>query len=117
VNNGNDSNGSYYMVWHSGNTLYSTNGVYCNPSTDIMYAKGFYASGTGPGLQVTMSAGNWAYMRLHNGSNLWDVATNSSVGSGRLEFRYAGGDTAKAGVNNDGTIFVTANGKTVTIGS
>jgi ABC-type transport system substrate-binding protein len=33
-----DSNSSYRMVWHSSNSLYSTAGIYCNPSTDSLYA-------------------------------------------------------------------------------
>ena len=40
--NNSDSNSTYRMVWHSGNTLYSTAGIYCNPSTDALYASAFY---------------------------------------------------------------------------
>lgn len=40
VNNSN-ANSTYRMVWHSGNTLYSTNNIYCNPSTDQIYSAGF----------------------------------------------------------------------------
>jgi hypothetical protein len=29
------------MVWHSGNTLYSTASIFCNPSSDVIYAKQF----------------------------------------------------------------------------
>jgi hypothetical protein len=29
------------MVWHSGNTLYSTAGIYCNASSDTLYATNF----------------------------------------------------------------------------
>lgn len=38
-----DSNSSstYRMVWHSGNNLYGTGGIYCNPSTDYVYANSF----------------------------------------------------------------------------
>ena len=35
----NDSNASYKMVWHSGNSLYSTADITCNPSTDEISAK------------------------------------------------------------------------------
>jgi hypothetical protein len=41
VNNGNDSNSTYYAVWHSGNTLYSTNGIYFQPYYDYVYASNF----------------------------------------------------------------------------
>ena len=40
--NSSDSNSTYRMVWHSGNTLYGTDGIYCNPSTDSLYASAFY---------------------------------------------------------------------------
>lgn len=39
-----DANSTYRMVWHSGNTLYSTAGIYCNPSTDYLYASSMNAS-------------------------------------------------------------------------
>ena len=42
--NNSDSNSTYRMVWHSGNTLYGTGGIYCNPSTDTLYASAFYES-------------------------------------------------------------------------
>lgn len=34
VVNSSDANSTYRMVWHSGNTLYGTNNIYCNPSAD-----------------------------------------------------------------------------------
>ena len=37
-----NANSNYRMVWHSGNSLYSTDYIYCNPSTDYLYSKGFY---------------------------------------------------------------------------
>ena len=37
-----NANSTYRMVWHSGNSLYSTNNIYCNPSTDSIYASAFY---------------------------------------------------------------------------
>ena len=42
--NSSDANSTYRMVWHSGNTLYGTGGIYCNPSTDTLYASAFYES-------------------------------------------------------------------------
>lgn len=39
--NNSDANSTYRMVWHSGNTLFSTNNIYCNPSTDQIYSAGF----------------------------------------------------------------------------
>ena len=40
--NNSDANSTYRMVWHSGNNLYSTAGIYCNPSTDCLYASHYY---------------------------------------------------------------------------
>lgn len=37
-----DSNTNYKMVFHSGNTAYSTAGIYCNASTDSIYATHYY---------------------------------------------------------------------------
>ena len=40
VVNDSNSDSAYRLVWHSGNTLYSTNNVYLNPNSDKIYAKG-----------------------------------------------------------------------------
>ena len=37
-----NANSTYRMVWHNGNSLYSTDNIYCNPSTDSIYASAFY---------------------------------------------------------------------------
>ena len=37
-------NDTYRMVCHSENTLYRTDGIYCNPSSGALYAKAFYES-------------------------------------------------------------------------
>lgn len=42
--NNSDANSTYRMVWHSGNTLFSTAGIYCNPSTDYLYAASMQTS-------------------------------------------------------------------------
>lgn len=41
INYGNDSNGNYYMLWGSGNGVYATGGIYCNPFYDYLYASDF----------------------------------------------------------------------------
>jgi len=40
INYNNDSNSTYQMLWGSGNSVYGTAGIYCNPSTDTIYANG-----------------------------------------------------------------------------
>ena len=68
-------------------------------------------SGVGPHFTGTTTAGNWAYLRLHNSSSYWDIGTNisSSNGTGGLWLsRYNGAnngifvsaaDTPKVGIN------------------
>ena len=41
INYNNDSNSTYQMLWGSGNYVYGTGGIYCNPYTDYMYANSF----------------------------------------------------------------------------
>ena len=42
--NSSDSDSTYKMLWHSGNTLYSTAGIYCNPYKDYLYAASMQTS-------------------------------------------------------------------------
>lgn len=44
INYNNDSNSTYQMLWGSGNSVYGTGGIYCNPSTDYLYAGAFYCA-------------------------------------------------------------------------
>ena len=44
VNNNNNAAANYYAVWHSGDTLYSTNGIYFHPGNNYVYATDFIAS-------------------------------------------------------------------------
>lgn len=78
-----DSNDSYRIVWHSDNTLYSTSGIYCNPSTDSIYASFIELSRTSDhglkvgsirGTAVGSRTGQYIHMyeRVHIGSpNGW----------------------------------------------
>lgn len=48
---------------------------------------------SGPHFTGTSTAGNWAYLRLNNGSTYWDIATRSNSGSGGLWLaRLSGAD-------------------------
>jgi hypothetical protein len=38
VNYNNDSNGTYALLWGSGNSIYATGGIFCNPGLDTIYA-------------------------------------------------------------------------------
>jgi len=44
INYNNDSNSTYQMLWGSGNGVYGTGGIYCNPYTDYLTATSFNAS-------------------------------------------------------------------------
>ena len=41
INYNNDSNSTYQMLWGSGNYVYGTGGIYCNPYSDQIYSAGF----------------------------------------------------------------------------
>ena len=42
VVNNNDTNSTYKMLFHNGNNIYSTAGIYCNPNKDSLHATHFY---------------------------------------------------------------------------
>jgi hypothetical protein len=60
-----DTNSTYKMVWHSGNSLYSTAGIYCNPSTDYLYAASMNAS------DWFRSSGNTGWYNPTNGCHIY----------------------------------------------
>ena len=84
--NSSDSNCTYRMVWHSGNTLYGTDGIYCNPYTDYLYATsmntsdwfrssgstGWYNESYGGGIYMSDST----YVRVYNDKRFYN--SNSS---------------------------------------
>jgi hypothetical protein len=41
INYNNDSNSTYQVLWGSGNGVYGTGGIYCNPYIDYLYAANF----------------------------------------------------------------------------
>ena len=41
INYNNDSNSTYQMLWGSGNSVYGTGGIYCNPNSDKIFATAF----------------------------------------------------------------------------
>jgi hypothetical protein len=41
INYSNDSNSTYQMLWGSGDSVYGTGGIYCNPYSDTVYASVF----------------------------------------------------------------------------
>lgn len=72
--NSSDSNSTYRMVWHSGNTLYGTGGIYCNPSTDYLYATSMNAS------DWFRSSGNTGWYNPTNNCHVYPNATTTYGG-------------------------------------
>ena len=53
-------------------------------------------------MKLNSAAAAWTYLRLHNGSNVWDIATKSDDNSGALQFRPGG--TEKVLITTEGEI-------------
>lgn len=97
-------------------TMFSPNG---NVNIGTASDKGYklYVNGNGyftgnvnivtnsqPQLNITGTAGNWTYIRLHNGNNLWDIASHRDNISGSLQLRAGGSDTNRAVFNTNGRL-------------
>lgn len=78
--NNSDSNSTYRMVWHSGSTLYETSGIYCNPSSKVLHAGGFYHTGYGASGYALTADGGATFIRdmSVNYANSAGTATTAS---------------------------------------
>ena len=113
-----NSNSTYRMVWHAGNTLYSTDGIYCNPSSDVLNAKAYtlngassagtnYITGTagriyfGGNFHIDSLGNNATYINYFTGNNVYLVSGSSqgNVGIG------TNAPTRKLDVNGSGKIY------------
>lgn len=112
VNQHTANNTEYPLVWSNfaststttGNQLYkSYNHLTYNPSAHRISTGQYIANNSaGPHFTANSTTGSWAYLRLHNGSTYWDIATRSDSGSGGLWLaRLSGG--------NDGIFVSTGN--------
>lgn len=91
INYDNNSNSTYQMLWGSGNSIYGTAGVYCNPFTDYLYAGSFHTAGwfrsTGSSgwYNETYSVGIYATeagnVRTYNGANFISSADVTASGN------------------------------------
>ena len=91
INYNDDSNSTYQMLWGSGNSVYGTGGIYCNPYTDYLYSGSFYC-------------GNWF---RSSGDTGW---YNDSYGGGIYMFdstyvRVYGGKKFYVGYGGDYAIY------------
>lgn len=116
--NDSNANSTYRMVWHSGNTLYSTGGIYCNPYTDYLYAASvqtsdWFRSSGNTGWYSQTHGGGWymtdsTWVRNYNSKQLYlSVATypslvcNAQDGSeSNIRFEIAGANKGYVGYHN-----------------
>ena len=122
INYNNDSNSTYQMLWGSGNYVYGTGGIYCNPSSDYLYANsvvtsdwfrstgnsGWFSNTHGGGIYMTDST----WVRIYNDKKFY--VNNSSYDA----IHSAGGVYVVGCVHSYANYLKsTCNGHTVTIGS
>ena len=69
-----NANSTYRLVWHSGNNLYGTGGIYCNPSTDYVYANSFNCG------DWFRSSGNTGWYNPTNSCHVYPNATTTYGG-------------------------------------
>jgi hypothetical protein len=86
-------------------TATTTSTLYINSNGGTVSSGGTFYSSASPGFNNTVSAGSWAYLRLHNGSHIWDIATKSNSNDGALDFRPDDGDTGPY-ISRSGHIFI-----------
>lgn len=87
VNYNNNSNSTYQMLWGSGNSVYGTGGIYCNPSSNAFYAQGWHYTTGSNGFYNSTYAGGWhmqdtTWYRIYNNKKLYvnnDIAASGNV--------------------------------------
>lgn len=75
INYNNDSNSTYQILWGSGNSVYGTPSIYCNPATDYLFAASIV---TGDWFRSTGSSG-W-YNATHDGGIWMNDSTIKTYG-------------------------------------
>ena len=82
INYNNDSNSTYQMLWGSGNSVYGSSAIYCNPNSDTIYSTSLRGAsnvaGTGEATHhpagIYSQGNNWLYGPLYiNGNSMYDV--------------------------------------------
>ena len=89
INYNNDSNSTYQMLWGSGNSVYGTGGIYCNPFTDTIYTYAYRGNGNVGGT----GEASWHPAGIYSGGTNWLYGTvylngNDISGAGQV---YANG--------------------------
>ena len=92
-----NSNSNYNMVFHSGTSLCSSTGIYCNPNTGYMYSNGLTLKNTGEkcleiygGISSYKQTG--AILSTVNSSNTIVFDTIYNHGNGNLSINAPGGN-------------------------
>jgi Chaperone of endosialidase len=100
VNYNNDSNALYQMLWGSGNSVYGTDLIYCNPSTGNIHTTGTITAGdwvkSGFGFQTT------TYIP-HTRNRIWSFGNADGYG-----LSYFQGSAGRGGSDSIGFHFGTA---------
>ena len=93
-----NDNYNYNMVFHGGNSLYSSTGIYCNPNTGIMTLNGLSLLNTGDNclnINGTISSykkSGTVLSTYNNSSNTIYSDTIYNLGSGNLSINAPGGN-------------------------
>lgn len=97
INYNNNSNSTYQMLWGSGNSVYGTGGIYCNPYLNYIYASSVQlsdwvrTSGTTGWYQSTYGGGMYmldtTWVRVYNGKALY--VPNSIAATGNVTAYYS----------------------------
>ena len=100
VNYNNNSNSTYQMLWGSGNSVYGTGGIYCNPSSNAFYAQGWHYTTGSNGFYNSTYAGGWhmqdtTWYRIYNNKKLYvnnDIAASGNVTADGTQTSKSGED-------------------------
>jgi hypothetical protein len=98
INYNNDSNGNYQMLWGSGNSIYGTGDIYCNPAADAVFAKNFQVNGNNAVAVVTNNA-NGAPGLIANAVYPWATYQTYIKGDYNESSYQSGSDTYYSGFN------------------
>lgn len=109
INYSNDSNSTYQMLWGSGNSVYGTGGIYCNPSNDYLYAGSFNcgnwfrSSGSTGWYNDTHATGIYSieagWIRTYNGSSFHSEGSLNAAGNSTAGGAMSAGGDINAGGN------------------
>lgn len=92
INYSNSSNSTYQMLWGSGNSVYGTSGIYCNPYSSSFYANGWHYTSGSNGFYNSTYSGGWnmqdtTWFRIYNNKKLY--VTNDIAATGNVTAYYS----------------------------